>query len=109
RIKQDITTEYTRNRSRSAEAWNHQFGLTRRESRRREHVGQRCDYAAHQVEDQITNVAQAIFDVVAEDPKEQHVAGDVGKAAVHEHRRKERQVNRTRRWTKSWHVQVLTC
>jgi hypothetical protein len=64
-------------------------------------VGQRSNHAAKQVEDQILHVAQTILDVVAEDPEEEHVAGDVREAAVHEHRREEREVNRTRRRTKT--------
>jgi hypothetical protein len=35
-------------------------------------------------------VAKVIFDVVAEDPQEQHVAQQMGDAAVHEHRGDER-------------------
>src|SRR6185295_2577162 len=50
-----------------------------------------------QVEDQILDVPQTIFDLVAEDPKEEHVSGDMRDAAVHEHRSNEREVKRNRR------------
>ena len=40
---------------------------------------------------------EQIFEVVAEDPQKQHVAEDMGKAAMHEHRREEIEVNRKRR------------
>ena len=42
--------------------------------------------AAEQVEHQVAAVAQAVLDVVAEDPQEQHVAEEVADARMDEHR-----------------------
>ena len=39
-------------------------------------------------------MADAVLDVVAEDPQEEQVAGDVEPSAVHEHARQERQPDR---------------
>src|SRR5262249_17798352 len=44
------------------------------------------DKAAEKVKAEITAAAHAVFDVVAEDPEEPHVADDVRPARVHEHR-----------------------
>src|SRR6266508_3989628 len=49
--------------------------------------------AAQQVEDQVQPRFQPILDVVAEDPKVEHVAPDVEPAAVQEHRHEDRQVH----------------
>ncbi len=43
--------------------------------------------AAEQIEDDELDLAHTVFDVVAEDPEEEHVAGQVQEPAVHEHRR----------------------
>lgn len=40
---------------------------------------------AHQIEEEIGNVAEVVFDVVAKDPEKQHVPGDVRPTAVQEH------------------------
>ena len=48
-------------------------------------VGECRQHAGHQVEEQILNVAESRFDVVAEHPQEQHVADEVHQAAVDEH------------------------
>ena len=48
-------------------------------------------------------MTQTIFDVVAKDPKEEHVAEDVGNAAVHEHRSDQRQIDGNRRRLESRH------
>ena len=45
--------------------------------------------AAQQIEDDEAHVAEAIFDVVAEDPQEEHVAEKVPPAGVQEHRRED--------------------
>src|SRR6185369_15763114 len=54
-----------------------------------------------QVENHVLHMTYAIFDVVAEDPEEKHVAADVREVAVHEHRGEERQINRTVGWSKT--------
>ena len=48
-------------------------------------MGEPGDEPAHQIEDQVGDRAHAIFDVVPEDPEEQHVAADVEPAPVQEH------------------------
>src|SRR5260370_40068674 len=53
-------------------------------------------------------MTDAIFDVVAKDKKEKHVAEDVRQAAVHEHRSDQGEVNGTRRRLQSRHFQGLT-
>ena len=52
-------------------------------------------------------MAQTIFNVVAKDPKEKHVAEDVRDAAVHEHRRDQREPNRNRRRLETRHLDAL--
>jgi hypothetical protein len=47
-------------------------------------------------------VTEAILNVVAEDPEEQHIAADVSDAAVHEHRHEQGEVNRKRRCFQAW-------
>src|SRR6267142_5796780 len=51
---------------------------------------------------------EAILDVVTKDPEEQHIAKDVGDAAVHEHRSDQREVDRNRSWLQSRHYEVLS-
>jgi hypothetical protein len=58
----------------------------------REAAGQ----AAGQVEEHVAHGAQDLLDVVAEDPEVEHVAGQVQRAAVQEHRRQQRQPDRER-------------
>ena len=43
--------------------------------------------AGEQIEDEVAHAAERVLDVVAEDPEEEHVAGEVDEAAVHEERR----------------------
>ena len=38
-------------------------------------------------------MAHYVFEVIAKYPQVQHIAGNMGQPAVHEHRRKQRQVN----------------
>src|SRR5207302_9286740 len=47
--------------------------------------GQRCHDAAAQVEKEIAAAPKYVLDIVAEDPKEKHVADQVKPAAVQEH------------------------
>lgn len=41
--------------------------------------------AAEQIEEEIGEMAEVVFDVIAEDPEEEHVAADVKEARVEEH------------------------
>jgi hypothetical protein len=41
--------------------------------------------AASKVEEKVGDVAEVVFDVIAEDPEEEHVTRDVQEAAVEEH------------------------
>ena len=54
-----------------------------------------CEGAAQQIEHDKSNVPHGIFDVVAEDPKIEHVADQVHPAAVQEHRGHHRERRRT--------------
>ncbi len=63
---------------------------------RREDVGERSENPADEVEDEVPQVSERVLDVVSEDPEIEHVAGDVGDAAVHEHGEQEGQVDRDR-------------
>jgi hypothetical protein len=54
-------------------------------------VGERGHDAGSHVEDQVAHVPEAVLDVVAEDPEEEHVAAEVEQAAVEEHRRHHRE------------------
>jgi 4-nitrophenyl phosphatase len=56
---------------------------------------ERRDDAADEVEDQEAYSAESIFDVVPEDPEEQHVESQVEDVRVHEHRREKRDDRRT--------------
>ena len=51
-------------------------------------------HAGDEVEDEEAPVPESVFDVVAEDPQVEHVAGDVEQAAVHEHRGEDRRERR---------------
>src|SRR5215472_11475913 len=52
--------------------------------------GQRRDHPGQQIEQQEAQVTEAVFHVVAEDPKVEHVPSDVSPASVQEHRAKQR-------------------
>ena len=79
------------------------------EQGRNKYVRQTGEHSADKIKDQIAKVANAIFDVIAEDEKKKHVAEDVRQAAMHEHRSDQRQVNRDRRWLQARHLDALTC
>src|ERR1041385_8743031 len=66
------------------------------------------DDPADQIVDQITNVPEPIFNVVPKDKKKKHVAKDVRDAAVHEHRRDQREPNRNGRRLQPRHLHPLT-
>ena len=71
-------------------------------------VAERRDEARHEIENHIADVAHAILDVVAENPQEPHVAQQVGDAAVHEHRRQQRQIDRPGRRLKAGGRELLS-
>ncbi len=72
------------------------------------HVAQRRDDAGQQIKRQVTEVAHAVFHVVAEDPQEPHVSQDVGDAGMHEYRRDQRQINRDGRGLQAGHQELIT-
>ena len=51
-------------------------------------MGQSSHHASEQIEEQIFNVAQPVFDVIPEPSQEHHIPGEVHEPAVHEHGRK---------------------
>jgi hypothetical protein len=51
----------------------------------KEDVGETRAYAANQIEKKVRYVAEMVFHIVAENPEEEHVSGDVHEAAVQEH------------------------
>ena len=53
-------------------------------------------------------MAHAVLDVVAKNPKEEHVAGDVRDAAMHEHRNDQGEINGTRRGLQTRKQELLT-
>src|SRR2546429_4294369 len=50
---------------------------------------------------------QRIFDVVAKNPQEQHIAENMGNSAVHEHRRQQRDVHCAWRWLQAGNFERL--
>ena len=68
---------------------------------------QTSEHAADQVKYQITKVAHAIFDVIAEDEKKEHVAEDVRDASMHEHGRDQREIDWNRRRLEARHFETL--
>lgn len=50
-------------------------------------VGESGSETGHDVEHDVANVPQTIFDVVPEDPQEEHVEAEMQDVGVHEHRR----------------------
>src|SRR5437763_3115348 len=81
-----VAAEHARNRARRAEARHEKARRVAAEGRGHEDVSERRKHAAHEVEDEIPQVSDAVFHVVAENPEEEHVAEYVRPAAVHEHR-----------------------
>ena len=65
--------------------------VRRRGARTHGHLGEVRDGPAQKIEKGESPAGHRVLDVVAEDPEEQHVAGDVQEAAVHEHRAEERE------------------
>src|SRR5438552_6995937 len=48
---------------------------------------------ADEVKNEISQVTEAIFDIIAKDKKKKHIAEDVSDAAVHEHRSDQREIS----------------
>ena len=78
REHQDIGAEHAGDGARGADVGHVRF-------RHREILGERRRDAGQQIEEQVFGVAEAVLDVVAEDPQVEHVAAQVQPAAVHEH------------------------
>ena len=51
----------------------------------REEVDQASRHATEKIEDEISNVAEPVFDVISEDIEEPHVSKDVKKSSVKKH------------------------
>src|SRR5882762_4662220 len=62
------------------------------------------DDSADEIKNEISKVTETIFNIVAKDKKEKHVAEDVSDAAMHEHRSDQREVSRD--W-RTWHSRRL--
>src|SRR5439155_14634309 len=84
RVQDEVRAERRGDRPRSADQ------RVRRVARDR-HLGEAGDDAAQQVEAQEDDPAQAVLDVVAEDPQDEHVAQEMQPAAVEELVRQEGQ------------------
>ena len=82
RPQQDVRAEESRDRSRRAD---HGVGGVRV----REDEQQRRGDPADDVEEQKTYTTESIFDVVPEDPQEEHVEPEMQDVGVHEHRREQ--------------------
>src|SRR2546421_12848659 len=63
--------------------------------------------SADKVENKIPQVTETVFDVVAKDKKEKHIAENVRDAPMHEHRGEQREVNRNQCRLQSWHLHAL--
>jgi hypothetical protein len=59
---------------------------------------QRSQEAAEQIENEIPDAAHVLFDVVAKNPEEPHIAGNVHDAAMHEHAGQQREIDGERRF-----------
>src|SRR5262249_49367858 len=82
RIKQYIRTEDAGNGSAGPDRGDYRVDI-------RCDMGQRSEDATDQVEDRIPNVPHCLFDVIAEDPEEEHVADQVHETAVQENARQD--------------------
>src|ERR1043165_881044 len=94
-MQQYVTTQHARDRTGSTKTRNEKTVRIGCENAGRKHMRQRLNYAAQQIKNYVLHMPETILDVVTKDPQEEHITGDVRDAAVHEHRRYERQVNRT--------------
>src|SRR5204863_4252647 len=105
--QQNVTAQHAGDRARRPEAGHQQARSPAREHSGCENVRKPCQNPADEVIEEISQMAKTIFDVVAEDKKEKHVAEDVSDAAVHEHRSDEREINRNRRRLQPGHLHAL--
>jgi len=55
-------------------------------------VDQTRRHTAEKIEDEISNVAEPVFDVISEDIEEPHVSKDVKKSSVKKHGAKKREI-----------------
>src|SRR5579863_2031721 len=78
-VQHEVGAEDPRDRSRGADRG---YGRMRSSER----LGEEGGVARKQVENHEASVAEAVLDVVAEDPEKQHVAEDVHPTSVEEHR-----------------------
>src|SRR5438132_3262762 len=76
-IEQNIASQHSRNRPRSAQTWYQQTTGVSCKSDGRVDVRQRREHAANKIKGQIAQVAHSVFDIVSEDPEEEHVSEDV--------------------------------
>jgi len=83
----EVGAHHTGDGARRAEHRHRAVGLHR-------DVGGRRHEPGNQVEDQIAQAPEPVLDVVAEDPEEEHVAGEVQHAPVEEHRQEHREIDR---------------
>src|SRR5207245_8468111 len=67
-----------------------------------------CEDATNQIKDEIANMPQPIFNVVAKYEQKKHVAEDVRNPSMHKHRCDEREINRDWRWLQAGHLDLLT-
>src|SRR5215217_3915579 len=84
REEQDVAAENAGDRARGADVGHLRVGPD-------EDLQPRRGEAAEQVEGDELDAPHGVLDVVAEDPQEQHIAPEVQQAAVHEHRREQRE------------------
>ena len=88
-IEHEIRAHHAADRARRADHRDAEFGSV-------QHLRERRGDAAQQIEHQEARPRHRVFDVVAEQPQEPHVADQVHPAAVHEHRREDVRVLRSR-------------
>ncbi len=80
RIEDQVGTEDRGDGPAGADVRDHAIGIS-------EGLAEGGEHAPGQVEQQVSDVAQAVFDVVPEHPEEKHVADDVEPPRMHEERR----------------------
>ena len=84
RFEDNVRTQHAGNRSARAQRRDMRIQVER-------DVHQARSHSANEVKEQIAQVAKGRFDVVAEDPQEQHIAQDVSNARVEKHAGQQRQ------------------
>ena len=88
--EEQVASEHARDGPRRPEARHEHVAVGRG---RRDDVGERREDPADEIEGEVPQVPERVLDVVSEDPEIEHVSGDVGDAAVHEHGDQEGQVD----------------